>query len=80
MKKKLLLLIKKHNDTLIEQTKRRSQETLEIKLNKQMQAFSFSPSIKSVEEAEELRVVRSFDATKSVFNITNGNNSFKSLH
>ena len=35
----LLLLIKKHTDTLIEQTKTRPQETLEFKMKKQMQSF-----------------------------------------
>ena len=39
MNNELLLLIKKHNDTLIEQTKTKSQETLEYKMNKQMQTF-----------------------------------------
>ena len=37
----LLLLIKKHTDTLIEQTKSRPQETLEIKLKRQSEFFSF---------------------------------------
>ena len=46
MNNELLLLIKKHTDTLIEQTKSRPQETLEFKKNKQMQTFSFSPPIK----------------------------------
>ena len=35
----LLLLIKKHTDTLIEQTKTRPQDTLEFKTNKQRQTF-----------------------------------------
>ena len=35
----LLLLIRKHTDTLIEQAKIRRQETLEFKMNKQMQIF-----------------------------------------
>ena len=39
----MLLLIKKHADTFIEQTKTRLQETLEFKTNKQMQTFSFNP-------------------------------------
>ena len=39
----MLLLIKKHTDTLIEQTKTKSQETLEFKMNKHMQTFSFKP-------------------------------------
>ena len=32
----LLLLIKQHTDTLVEQTKIKPQETLEFKMNKQM--------------------------------------------
>ena len=36
MNNKLLILIKKHTETLIEQTKTKPQETLEFKLNKQM--------------------------------------------
>ena len=46
----MLLLIKKHTDTLIEQTKTRAQETLEFKMNKQRQTFSFDPPINLVEE------------------------------
>ena len=41
MKNELLLSIKKHTDTLIEQTKTKSQETLEFKMTKQMQRLSF---------------------------------------
>ena len=37
MNNELLLLIKKHTDTLTEQTKTKHQETLEFKMNKQMQ-------------------------------------------
>ena len=39
----LLLLIKKHTDTLIDQRKTRPQETLEFKMDKQRQTFSFNP-------------------------------------
>ena len=39
MNNELSLLIKKHTDTLIEQTKTRPQETLEFKMNKQRQIF-----------------------------------------
>ena len=35
----LLVLIKKHIDILIEQTKTRLQETLELRMKKQMQIF-----------------------------------------
>ena len=76
MKNELLLLTKKHTDTLIEQTKTKPQETLEFKMNKQMQTFSFSPSINLVEEGKWLLGVTSFECTNSVFIITNENNSF----
>ena len=39
----MLLLIKKHTDTLIEQTKTKPQETLEFKMNKQTQIFRSIP-------------------------------------
>ena len=76
MNNELLLLIKKHTDTLIEQTKTKPQETLEFKMDKQMQTFSFNPSINLVEEGRWLLAVSSFECTNSVFNITNENNSF----
>ena len=76
MNNELLLLIKKHTDTLIQQTKTRPQETLEFKMNKQMQRFSFNPPINLVEEDKWLLAVSSFECTNSVFNITNENNSF----
>ena len=72
----MLLLIKKHTDTLIQQTKTKPQEILEFKMNKQMQTFSFNPPINLVEEGEWLLAVSSFECTNSVFNITDENNSF----
>ena len=72
----MLLLIKKHTDTLIANKKTKPQETLEFKMNKQMQTFSFNPPINLVEEGKWLLAVSSFDWTNSVFNITNENNSF----
>ena len=72
----MLLLNKKHTDSLIQQTKTRPQETLEFKMNKQMQSFSFNPPINLVEEGIWLLGVSSFECTNSVFNITNENNSF----
>ena len=72
----MLLLIKKHTDIFIEQTKIKPQETLELKMNKQLQTFSFNPSINLVEEGKWLLAVSSFECTNSVFNITNENNSF----
>ena len=76
MNNELLLLIKKHTDTLIEQTKTKPQETLEFKMNKQMQTFSFNPPINLVGEGKWLMAVSLFDCTNSVYNITNENNSF----
>ena len=76
MNNELLLLIKKHTNTLIEQTKTKPQETLEFKMNKQMQTFSFNPPIILFEEDMWLLAVSSFECTNSVFNITNENNSF----
>ena len=72
----MLLLIKKHTDTLIDQTKTKPQETLEFKMNKQMQKFSFNPPINLVEQDKWLLGVSSFECTNSVFNITDENNSF----
>ena len=72
----MLVLIKKHTDTLIEQTKTKPQETLEFKKNKQMQPFSFNPPINLVGEGKWLLAVSSFECTNSVFNITDENNSF----
>ena len=76
MNNELLLLIKKHTDTLIEQTKTKPQETLEFKMNKQMQRFAFNPPINLIEEGKWLLAVTSFECTNSVFNITDENNSF----
>ena len=76
MNNELFLLIKKHTDTLIEQTKTKPQETLEFKMNKQMQTFSFNPPINLIEEGKRLIAVSSFECTNSVFNITDENNSF----
>ena len=59
-----------------EQTKNRPQETLEFKMKKQMQTFSFNPPINLVEEGKWLIRVTSFECTVSVSNITNENSSF----
>ena len=61
MNNELLLLIKNLTDTLIENTRTRPQETLEFKMNKQMQTFSFNPPINLVEEGKWLLGVSSFE-------------------
>ena len=76
MNNELLLSIKKHTDTLIEQTKTKPQETLEFSMKKQRQTFSFIPPINLVEEDKWLLAVSSFECTNSVLNITDDNNSF----
>ena len=76
MNNELLLLIEKHTDTLIEQTKTKPQETLEFKMNRQTQSFSFNPPLNLIEEGKWLMAVSLFDCTNTVFNITNENNSF----
>ena len=72
----LLLIYKIHTDTLIEQTKTKPQETLEYKMSKQMQTFSFNPPINLSEEGKLLLAVASSECTNSVFNLTSENNSF----
>ena len=72
----LLLLIKKHTDTLSEQTKIKPQETLEFKLNTEMESFSFSPPINLAEDGKWMIAVNSFGTTNSVFYKTNRNKSF----
>ena len=52
MNSELLLLIKKHTDTLIEQTITRPQETLDFVMNKQMQLFSLNILLNLVEEGK----------------------------
>ena len=76
MNNELLLLIKKHKDTMIEETKSCTQETLKLKMNKQTQTFSFNPPKNLVEERKWLLAVSSLECTNSIFNITNENSSF----
>ena len=72
----MLLFLKKHTDTLIEQRKTKPQETLEFKMNEQIETLSFSPPINLVEEGKWLLAVTSVEATNSVSNVTDENNSF----
>ena len=52
MNNEVPFLIKKQTATLVEQKKTKPQETLEFKMNKQMQTFSFIPSILLFEEGK----------------------------
>ena len=71
-----MLVSIKDTDTLIEETKTKPQESLEFKMNKQMQIFPFNPPINLAEEGKWLSGVTSFKCTNSVFNITIENKSF----
>ena len=73
----LLLLIEKHTDTLIEQTKTCLQETLEFVMGKQMEKLSLNHPINLADEGKLLLSVTSSSTTISFFNITNENNSFQ---
>ena len=74
MSNELLLSIKKHTDTLIQETKTRPQETFEFKMNRRMKIFSFNPLMNLVEGGKWLLGLSSLQCTNSVFNITNENN------
>ena len=76
MNNELLLLLKKHTDIIIQQTKTKPKETIELVMDKQMQTFSFNPPINLIEEGKWLLAVTSFEGKNVVFNITNENNSF----
>ena len=60
----------------IQQTKLLPPVTLELNVNKQMDAFSISPLINLTEEGKKLLAVSNFEVTDSVFNITDENHSF----
>ena len=76
MSNELLLSMKNHIDTLIEQTKSKPQETLEFQMNRQIEAFSFNPPINLAEEEKCLFAVTGLEAMNSLFNINDENNSF----
>ena len=59
--------------------RQKPRKTLEFKLNSQMEAFSFNPSMNLFEEGKWFLAVTSFVAMNSVFNVTDENNSYWSL-
>ena len=71
----LLLSITKNCETLIEQTHRKPEETLEFKMTKPTEAFHFKPSIQ-VKENWMLGLV-DLEVYNSIFNITEENNKFE---
>ena len=72
MNNELLLLNKIHRDTLIVQTK--PQWPLEFVMSRQMEIFSFNPPKNFAEEGKGILAVTSFEATNSIFEITDGKN------
>ena len=72
----MLLSYKNHTDTLTEQKKTKPRETLDIKQNKQMRIFHFSPAISLIKEGKWLSAVTSFETTNSVFNTFDENKRF----
>ena len=75
MNNDMLLLMEKHTDTLIEQTKTKP-EAIEYKLNKPMEFIFFPPATNLIDENKWLLAVSSFETTKSVFNITHESITF----
>ena len=76
MNNELLLPITKHTDIPSEPTRTRPQETLQFKMHKQLELFSFNPAKGLSDEEKWMLAVTSFEATISIFKITDGNNSF----
>ena len=71
----LLLSITKNCETLIEQTHRKAEETLEFKMDKSRETFHFKPSIQ-VKENWMLGLLNQ-EVYNSIFNITEENNKFE---
>ena len=71
----LLLLITKNCETLNEQTHRKAEETLEVKMIKPRETFHFKPPISI--EGKWMVGLTDLEAYNSVFNITEENNKFE---
>ena len=71
----LLLSITKHCETLIEQTHRKPEETLEFKMTKPRETFHFTPPME-IKEDWMLGLVN-LEVYNSLFNITEENNKFE---
>ena len=71
----LLLSITKNCETLIDQTHKKPQETLEFKLTKSRESFQFNPPVQ-IEGTWMISLV-DLELYNSVFNLTNKNNQFE---
>ena len=71
----LLLSITKNCETLIEQTHRKPEETLEFKMLKQRETFHFNPPIQT--KGDWMLGLIDLEVYNSIFNITKENNKFE---
>ena len=71
----LLLSITKNCETLIEQTHRKPEETLEFKMIKPRQTFHFNPPIQT--KRDWMIGLTDLEIYNSIFNITEENNKFE---
>ena len=71
----LLLSITKNCETLIEQTHRKAEETLEFKMNKSREIFRFSPPMQV--NGNWMIGLTDLEVYNSIFNITLENNKFE---
>ena len=71
----LLLSITKNCETLIEQTHRKAEETLEFKMTKSKETFHFKPPISI--QGEWMIGLTDLEVYNSIFNITEENNKFE---
>ena len=76
-KESLLLSIAKSNLDIVENTLSKPQETLEFKMNKQKESFSFNVPLELPEKW--MMGVTSLEVYNTVYNITEKNNKFKIL-
>ena len=70
----LLLSITKNCETLIEQTHRKPEETLEFKMTKPREIFHFKPPIQI--QGDWMIGLTNLEVYNSIFNITEENNKF----
>ena len=70
----LLLSITKNCETLVEQTHRKAEETLEFKMNKSRETFHFKPPIQL--KGDWMLGLVNLEVYNSIFNITEENNKF----
>ena len=76
-KESLLLSLAKSNQEIVENTHSKPQETLEFKMNKQKESFSFDIPLDLPEQW--MMGVTSLEVYNTVYNITEQNNKFKIL-